>query len=150
MTLYYLGNFRTEEQRAEMQRLEAAGICIFCPGQLPESPEQPVVLRTAHWTVRPNRYPYKGTQEHLLLIPNEHVTDLVELSPEAQQDFWQALAQVREKYALTYYGLGARNGDFRFTGGTIEHLHIHIVVGDVDNPDHEPVRIKLSSRPKSE
>ena len=27
-------NFRTAEQLAEMQRLEAAGVCLFCPEEL--------------------------------------------------------------------------------------------------------------------
>lgn len=145
MSLYYLGNARTDEQRAEMVRLEAAGECLFCPEHLPASPDHPVLIRTGHWTVTGNRYPYQGTEIHLMLIPDEHVTDLVDLSAEAQSDFWTALARVRERYALTYYGLGARNGDPRFTGGTIRHLHVHVIVGD---PELGPVRMKLSGSPQ--
>jgi ATP adenylyltransferase len=89
-----------------------------------------------------NRFPYRGTGTHLLLVPDEHVSDLVDLTPEAQRDFWAALAWVREHHGLAYYGLGVRNGDPRFTGGTIRHLHVHVVVGD---PEAEPVRMKLSS-----
>src|SRR2546423_658195 len=150
MDLYYLNNYRTEEQRAEMLRLEAAGICLFCPEHLGQDPNHIPVLRSGHWTVTPNRYPYKGTRRHLMLIPDEHVTDLVDLSPTAQQDFWSVLGWLRDEYKMTYYGLGARNGDARFTGGTIRHLHVHVVVGDVDDPRHEPVRMKLSSRPKAD
>jgi ATP adenylyltransferase len=145
--LYHLGNSRSAEQRAEMLRLEAAGICLFCPGHLAENPDHPAVLRTEHWTVTPNRYPYQGAREHLLLIPDEHVSDLVDLSAEAQSDFWATLGWVRDHYAMKHYGVGIRNGDNRFTGGTIWHVHVHVLVGDVDDPHHEPVRMKLSSRP---
>ena len=31
-------NFRTAEQLAEMERLEAAGICLFCPDELSRRP----------------------------------------------------------------------------------------------------------------
>jgi ATP adenylyltransferase len=147
VALYYLGNHRSAEQLAEMVRLEAGGVCLFCPEHLGQDVEHPSVLETAHWTVTPNRYPYNGTRLHLLLIPHEHVTDLVDLSAEAREDFWRALGWVRDHYTLTYYGLGARNGDCRFTGGTVHHLHVHLVVGDVDDPQHQPVRMKLSSRP---
>jgi ATP adenylyltransferase len=150
VALYYLGNYRTEDQRAEMVRLEAAGICLFCPGHLAEDPEHPLLLRTAHWTVTRNRYPYRGTREHLLLVPDEHVTDLADLSSEAQQDFWTVLGWVRDHHTTGHYGIGIRNGDCRFTGGTIRHVHVHVLVGDVEDPDHEPVRMKFSSRPRQE
>jgi ATP adenylyltransferase len=147
MSFYYLGNARTDEQRADMLALEASGACVFCPEQLAADENQPILHRTPLWTVTPNEFPYPGTKLHLLLVPDEHVTDLLDLSPAAQADFWAVLGWVRDRYGLAYYGLGARNGDPRFSGGTIYHVHVHVIVGDVDDPDHQPVRLKLSSRP---
>jgi diadenosine tetraphosphate (Ap4A) HIT family hydrolase len=145
--LYHLDNARTAEQLADMRRLAAAGICVFCPEHLAADPDQRLLYRSAHWTVTPNEFPYGGTRLHLLLVPDEHVGDLVDLSPAAQADFWAALAWVRTHHGLRHYGLGARNGDPRYTGGTIEHLHVHLIVGDVADPEHRGVRMKLSSRP---
>jgi len=141
VSLYYLGNARTDEQLAEMRRLEADGICLFCPGRL----KSEVLHRTQEWTVTPNDFPYRGTRLHLLLVPDEHVTDLVDLSAEAQRDFWSVLAWVRDHHGLTYYGLAARNGRCEFTGGTIRHVHVHVVQSDPDA--EQPVRVKLGSRP---
>ena len=146
MTLYYFGNFRVDEQLAEMRRLEVEGVCLFCPGHLPAASE--VLHRTARWTVVPNRYPYRETRLHLLLVPDEHVTDMADLSEEAQRDFWTALRWIRDHYGLAHYGLAARNGDSEFTGGTIRHLHILVLQGEVDDPDHQGVRVRLSSRPR--
>jgi ATP adenylyltransferase len=140
---YYLDNSRGEAQSEDMRRLEAEGRCLFCPGQEALA----VVHKTPQWTIVPNRFPYRGTRLHLLLVPDEHVADMADLSPAAQADFWSALAWVRERYALTFYGLAIRNGDPAFTGGTIRHLHVHLVVGDVENPDADYVRVRLSSRP---
>jgi diadenosine tetraphosphate (Ap4A) HIT family hydrolase len=142
MTLYHLGNSRSEEQSADMRRLEADGICIFCPEHLDADPGQRILHRSAHWAVTPNKFPYEGTKLHLLLVPHQHVTDLLDLPDAAQQDFWAALCWVRDQHGLTYYGLGARNGDCRYTGGTIAHLHVHVIVGD---PEGGPVRFKVSS-----
>lgn len=139
--LYHLGNARCDEQRAYMRQLEADGICLFCPQALADDPNQVVVHRTAHWAVTPNRFPYRDTIRHLLFIPDEHVADLVELSVRAQQDFWVALEWARRRYGFTYYGLAARNGDPMRTGGTIAHLHMHVIVGD---PNGGPVRFKVS------
>jgi diadenosine tetraphosphate (Ap4A) HIT family hydrolase len=145
VSLYYFGNYRTEEQLAQMQELEAAGVCLFCPEHLPNF--RPVVHRTALWTVTTNRFPYRETRLHYLLLPDEHVTDLVDLSPAAQQDFWVALGWLREHHAMGHYGLAVRNGDSAYTGGTIRHLHVHVLQGDVEDPDHQGVRVRLSSRP---
>jgi len=144
--VYHLSNYRTDDQLADMLALQAAGVCVFCPEHL----DQEVLHRTAHWTVTPNEFPYRGTRLHLLLVPDAHVTDLLDLSPAAQADFWVALGWARQRYALSFYGLGARCGDCGCTGATIEHVHAHVIVGDVDDPDHEPVRMKFSQRPRPE
>ena len=142
MSLYYLGNARGDEQREYMRRLEADGVCVFCPEHLAADPDQDIVHTTAHWTVTPNRFPYASTRLHLMLVPHEHVTDLLDLSGAAQADFWTALGWVRDHHGLTYYGLGARNGECTYTGGTIAHVHVHVIVGD---PGQGPVRFKVSS-----
>jgi ATP adenylyltransferase len=143
--LYHLGNHRDPEQLARMRVLEEAGVCVFCPAALAVRDDR---LRVSpHWTVVPNEFPYAGTRLHLLLIPAEHVADLVDLSDAARSDLWPMLAWAKQEYTLTFYGLGVRNGDPAYTGGTVEHLHLHLIVGDVGDPQHRPVRLKLSSRP---
>lgn len=145
MTLYYTPNYRTQEQLTQMVELEAAGVCIFCPEHLAES--ELIVYNTPLWTVAKNRFPYRGTQLHYLLLPDEHVEDMADLSPESQLDFWTAVRWVKATHNLTHYGLVARNGDCAFTGGTIRHLHVHIVQGDVENSEFTAIRVKLSSHP---
>lgn len=142
MNLYQLGNYRTDEQLADMLALERAGVCVFC------HLDQEILHRTEHWTVTPNEFPYPGTRLHLLLVPHEHVPDLLDLSPSAQTDFWSVLGWIRAEYRLEFYGLGARCGDCARTGATIVHVHAHVIVGDVEKPDHEPVRMKLSQHPE--
>jgi ATP adenylyltransferase len=146
--LYCADNYRTEEQLAEMRRLEAAGICLFCPQSLREHARQRVVIETRHWAVTPNAYPYAGTRLHLLVVPVHHVNDLLDLNDEALADFWTAMRQVRERYELDHYGLGVRNGNCSFTGATIAHVHAHVLVGDAEAEPEVPVRMRLSSRPR--
>ena len=149
MSLYCFENVRTAEQRAEMARLDAAGICLFCPEYLASQPRQQILLTTRHWTVTPNAFPYAGTQLHLLLIPDQHAGDLLQLSDEVRADFWEALGAVAEANDLRYYGLGVRNGDCRLTGATIEHVHAHVLVGSEDETA-APVRMRFSARRRAE
>jgi ATP adenylyltransferase len=143
-----MDNHRTAEQLAEMQRLQADGVCLFCPDVLREHGRQRVLTRTRHWTITPNEFPYAGTALHLLLVPHQHVGDLLDLDPGAQADLFTALAWVRDRYELTYYGLGVRNGDCRYNGATISHLHAHVLVGDPAAEPQVPVRMRFSSRPR--
>jgi ATP adenylyltransferase len=150
VNLYCMENHRTAEQLAEMRRLEAEGLCLFCPDGLRRQARQRVLFQTRHWTVTPNEFPYAGTSLHLLLVPQQHVGDVLDLGPDAQADFWTALAQIRERYGLRYYGLGMRNGDCRFTGATIAHLHAHVLVGDPAADPGVHVRMRFASRPSHE
>jgi diadenosine tetraphosphate (Ap4A) HIT family hydrolase len=145
VNLYCFENARTAEQRAEMARLDAAGICLFCPEYLASHPRQRIAFSTRHWTVTPNEFPYPGTRLHVLLVPHQHASDLLELSDEVRADFWVALAAVAEASELRYYGLGVRNGECQFTGATISHVHAHVLVGS-DEEGAPPVRMRFSAR----
>ena len=57
------------------------------------------------------------------------------------------LGAVAREHQLSYYGLGVRNGDCRYTGATIAHVHAHVLVGDAGAGDAPPVRMRFSSRP---
>ena len=147
MSYYCFENYRTAEQLAEMRDLEARGLCLVCPGGLAGHSRQQILFQTRHWTITPNAFPYPGTARHLLLVPGQHAADLLDLDEAVRQDFWTALAQVRDRYALSYYGLGVRNGDCRYTGATIRHVHAHVLVGDPGPGPETPVRMRFSSRP---
>jgi len=149
LSLYCTDNYRTDEQLAEMRRLEAAGICLFCPDALRSHAAQQVLFETGHWSVTPNAFPYAGARLHLLVVPHRHVTDLLDLDDAAGADFWAALREIRSRYGLDHYGLGVRNGNCSFTGATIAHVHAHVLVGDPDAAPEVPVRMRFSSRPAS-
>lgn len=143
MSFYHFENSRGEAQTAEMRRLDAAGVCLFCPGHLEEAQE--VLHRSDHWAVTPNRFPYPDTALHLLLVPDEHVTGMARLSPPARLDYFTALEWVEAKFDLAFYGIGVRNGDSPLTGSTVKHLHVHVIVGEADR---DPVRFKMSRPPR--
>ena len=148
LSLYCTDNHRTDEQLKEMRRLEAAGICLFCPASLREHSRQQVIFETRHWAVTPNEFPYPGTRLHLLVVPHRHVSDMADLDDEALADFWTAVREIRGRYGLDHYGLGVRNGNCNFTGATIAHVHAHVLVGDPSLDPEVPVRMRFSSRPR--
>lgn len=146
MTLYCLPNARGTEQRARMLALEAAGVCLFCPqGLASYGSGAGALFESASWLVVDNDFPYEGTLRHLLLIPRGHVRDVLELSPQAREEFWEALDAAKVVGGTNFYGLGVRNGDCAAMGATIAHLHMHFLVPDPATAEH-PVRMRFSGR----
>jgi ATP adenylyltransferase len=148
VSLYNFEAARAKEQLEEMQRLDEEGICIFCPEHIHKA-SQPIEIETDHWMVKKNDFPYANTDLHLILIPKVHVPTAALLPKAAQMEFMPLVVKCETLFQLGSYALAMRSGDMRFNGGSIEHLHAHIIVGDVKNPDHQPVKVKVSSRPNN-
>lgn len=148
MNGYNFDSARTPEQIAKMQKLATSGICAFCPEHFKEHHDNPIEFETAHWIVAKNDYPYEHTSLHLLLVAKEHVQKLEELTSTARADFMETLVRVEKEFDLFSFGLGMRVGDFRYNGGSVDHLHAHVIVGDFSDPkNHQKVRFKVSSVP---
>jgi ATP adenylyltransferase len=143
--LYYLGNARNQVQYDEMVELEAKGICLFCPEGLVVR-DKKVIRDNGEWNLTYNDHPYPNTLHHLLLLPLRHVTDFTNLFTRELASLLQLVEFAKVKFQFEAYGIAIRNGEPSLTGGTIRHLHVHLIVGNPNTDD--PVRVKLSSKPK--
>jgi ATP adenylyltransferase len=137
--LYYGPNARSPAQMEKMQRLEAAGVCLFCHREMRKPGGKGILLESRTWVLVENDFPYDGTSVHAMLIPKRHVASLTELSLWEWIGYRRMLRRVANYYDLTYFVNASRNGDPTYTGATIMHLHIHLIVGDPKNPG-EPVK----------
>lgn len=149
MNEYNLDVARNEQQRKQMQELSDRSVCAFCRENIETEQKQPIEYESDHWVVKKNDYPYKNTHLHLLLIPKYHVRTISELPLAARQDYLETVIHCEKHWDLKSYALGFRSGDMRLNGGSVAHLHSHIIVGDTSATEHEPVRFKMSSRPDS-
>lgn len=139
--LYNHSAARTDEQRAEMERLESARECHFCSSErLGE-----ILLESAHWFVVKNTFPYANTALHLLVVPKKHYLTSSEMPSEFKQSYLEMVAEIEAHFQLEAYSQFMRVGTMTRTGASIAHLHAHIIVGDSDAPDFEPVRVKLAT-----
>ena len=141
--LYHLDAARSPEQRAYMERLERERICVFCPEHFARFNSEPVLSSGEHWYVTRNAYPYEGAAGHYLIIPHRHVTSFDELPDEAGAELWRLKRELREQLAPVALATVERSGDMRFNGGSVAHLHTHVVVLDAA-PTHT-VRFRVSA-----
>lgn len=146
MSKYNVDAGRTPEQIVKMKHLAESGVCAFCPEYFVEHHDNPIEFETEHWIVAKNDYPYEHTAVHLLLVSRKHIQCMKEMSKDARRDFMDVIARIEADFGLQSFALGMRVGDMRYNGGSVEHLHAHVVVGDkTDNS----VKFRMSSLPKN-
>ncbi len=142
--LYHLPAARSEDQRAYMEGLEAAGVCVFCPEHFEAYHREPIAFSGEHWYVTENDYPYEGTAAHYLIVPHAHVTSFDELPDAAGAELWAIKRTLKERLAPLAVATVERSGDMRYNGGSVAHLHTHFVALAAE-PD-ATVRFRVSRR----
>lgn len=126
-----MDNAREGAQREKMRRIAELGICPFCPEHFRDFHDAPVLAENESWLLTKNDFPYEGASEQFLLVLKRHAEHVRDLSAAE----WGRLGELSEKAASGSFGGGAfvmRFGDTAFTGGTIAHLHAHVIFGGKD------------------
>lgn len=103
--------------------------CVFCnSASKPASFETLCVYKSQYSQIVLNKYPYNNG--HLLVLPLEHIGQLLELSPERYDDLHRtlrlAVQAIQHIYAPNGMNIGMNHGASG-GAGIPEHLHYHIV-----------------------
>lgn len=143
--LINMDNARFEEQAEVMQRYIDNGVCPFCPGTQAET-LNPVLIDGDWWTVRENRWPYQNTKFHFLLILKEHHENLSSAPPSAGAELFVMIGNLEQRYGIESGAIAIRFGNINFNGGTVAHLHAHLIVPDPEKTKNkeDKVRFKIS------
>lgn len=146
--VFYYPSSRSAEQTQKMLEIENLGICPFCPDWLEWYHDNPIMYESKHWVVTRNDNPYSGTVLDLLIISKHHCTHFRQMPEEAQAEFGQVVTWVENNCGYDFFGFGMRVGAIEKVAGSINHLHGHFKVGDIENPSHKPITFKMSNRPR--
>jgi len=153
-----LSNSRDPEQRQRMERLLIDNVCHFCREGFEKRHSAPIIYETDFWFIAANNYPYNGTIYHYLIIPKVHIKKYSEMTDDLSAHLTQAVYWLENHLNVSGYSIFVRSGDTRITCATLEHLHVHFVVGDKkigDSPNKTedliiaPVGFKKKIDPRS-
>jgi ATP adenylyltransferase len=146
--LYNLDAARGEDQRERMRALEAEGVCVFCRQHADRLQSEPVEHEGEHWYVTRNDFPYEGTEAHYLIVARRHVRRFEELPDEAGAELWRIRRELAARIGAVAYATIERSGDMRFNGGSVAHLHVHLVA--LEPEPAQTVRFRVSARGRDE
>jgi ATP adenylyltransferase len=141
--LYSFDAARSSEQRRYMEELAAAGICILCPEHVAEQQREPIEHSGRHWYVKKNDYPYEGSLAHYLVVSRTHVSSFDELPDDAGAELWAIKRDLKARLQPVAFATVERSGDMGYNGGSVAHLHVHVVALDA-NPA-ATVRFRVSA-----
>ena len=123
-------NTRTLEQRKIYEKIEAEGIDPFSEEHFKTHHPYPILFENKDWFVTHNAYPYKGMSLHLLLVHKKFITSIEQISPDGWKSFHELIQVITKKFNISSGSFFMRFGDTIKTGGTVTHLHAHIMVAD--------------------
>ncbi|WP_022671024.1 HIT family protein [Hippea alviniae] len=103
--------------------------CVFCNAFNSKNDEEKLVLfRSKHSFIIMNLYPYNAG--HLMVVPNRHISNPIELTEEEQLDMFKLTNKCIEilKKVMNPDGFNLGMNLGRSAGAGIDdHIHIHIV-----------------------
>ncbi|MBT3512017.1 MAG: hypothetical protein HN466_02990 [Candidatus Pacebacteria bacterium] len=138
-----LDNARNDEQRVIMQEIIDADHCPFCLENFVKYNNQSFLKETEHWFITTNKWPYKNTKYHLLIVLKKHKEMLSELTAVEGAELMEILAFAEEYTQAPGGGFAMRFGDTDYSAGTVSHLHAQFIVPDINAPGFKPTRFKI-------
>ena len=109
-------------------------VCPFCVDfskkrEVFEYHKKPAIIHGKHWVVTENFDPYKGTKHHLLFVHRKHIVSFMEIQPPALKEFMEIARHLEKQFSLPAGVFMFRFGDTNYTGGSVNHLHAHFILG---------------------
>jgi diadenosine tetraphosphate (Ap4A) HIT family hydrolase len=124
-----LDNARDPEQAERMRLLQKNGGCFFCDKNYLDIGASAALHENKDWYVKKNDYPYEGTRHHYLIVPKKHISRITDISPKTWLGLSKMVGWLETNFKIRGYSVFSRNGDMRYTGATLDHLHFHFLSG---------------------
>ncbi|EKE18733.1 MAG: hypothetical protein ACD_9C00254G0016 [uncultured bacterium] len=134
---------RTQEQIDVMKQIEKDGVCPFCMEHFLKYHPKPIISENENWIVTENMSPYEGTTYHFLFVCKRHFTMPSEMTNEEKKSMFDLISEMINKNNILGGSILIRFGDMRFTGGSVDHFHAHLIIGDTNNKEREKLKVKV-------
>jgi diadenosine tetraphosphate (Ap4A) HIT family hydrolase len=132
---------RTPEQIKVMRKIVEDGVCPFCHFATYHC--KPIFKETKWWYVSENMSPYEGTKIHLIFVYKKHATMTSEISTEAAKDLFSLIGWAEKRYKMKGGSFFVRFGATEMTGGSVDHYHVQLIVGNAKGTDKKCDKLKV-------
>ena len=123
---------KNKEYRGVIEAIAQEGMCPFCPSNF-KYHKNPILKGTGSWFITRSSWPYKNSAHHFLIMTTRHKEQFKELSTDDWQKIVSLVNWAVKKFKLKGGGMAMRFGDTAYTGATVCHLHVHLIVPELKN-----------------
>lgn len=113
-----------------LEKIEKSGKCPFCPEN--RDFKNPILKRVGGWIVKKNDWPYKNTLHHFVFIPDRHLENFSELTPDDFKALLELVTWTIKEFKIPGGGFAMRFGEPDYTGASVRHLHAHLIVPELN------------------
>ena len=121
---------KSKEYRAVINQIADEAKCPFCPDNF-RYHKKPILKRLGGWFITPSTWTYKNSKHHFLIIGKSHKEKLTELTQTDWKSITTLASFVIKKYKLAGGAIAMRFGETAYTGATVCHLHMHLIVPEI-------------------
>ena len=122
---------RKADQLAEYERILKDNICPFCLDHREEYTQGTRLYDGDHWWLFQNNWPYKNTRRHIMAGSREHNVYLEDLDQLAGNELFVVLQKLELEDGYSLAALEARFGFVMWTGASVAHFHMHLLIPEV-------------------
>ena len=138
-----LKHARTQEQVDVMTQIEKDGVCPFCMEHFLKYHPKPLLDENDYWVVTENMSPYEGTAHHFLFVCKRHFTMPAEMKDEEKKSLFDLINLMIEKNSIVGGSILIRFGDMDYNGASVDHFHVHLIVGEANDGKREKIKVKV-------
>src|SRR3989344_5317945 len=137
-----LAHARGKDQLTLMEQIEKDGVCPFCRVNFYKYHKKRI-YEHRYWIVTESSFPYEGVRAHWLIIAARHVERIQDLDPLEWETLWGEIATLEQKTGVPGATVLIRSGDTNYTGGSVKHFHTHVIFGNTNRENGEPIRARV-------
>jgi ATP adenylyltransferase len=119
---------RSKDQRQVYKQILAQGLCPFCHEHLSEFHKKPILYNGDYWVLTESQWPRESAKHHFMIIHKDHIENVEDLSLGAWFELNVIVKRLVTSLEIKGYGFVIRSGLSHLSGGSVRHLHAHLVV----------------------
>lgn len=134
---------KSKRYKGVLRTIEKTGKCPFCKENF-KYHKKSILKREKSWFITESSWPYKNTKWHFLIISEKHKEDFIQLTSLDFREVSKLIKWTIEKYKIKGGGLALRFGEAIYTGSTVNHLHFHLIVPEINKKTKKTRTVSFS------
>ena len=118
---------KTDSYRKTLDTIIKTGKCPFCPDNF-KYHKKPILKKYQGWLCTENSWPYENTKHHFIIISKKHKETFSDLTLDDFKAIKYLVNWLVKEYNIKGGGLTMRFGEQKYTGASVLHLHLHLIV----------------------